>query len=123
MRRLLLCLLAFSLALHAAEVTGKWTGSFNINNSDGSTNPSTAYLDLRQNGEEVSGTAGPNEAEQRPIQKGKLEGKKLTFEVAGDEHVLKFDLSFEDDRIEGDVRREMDGRLSGTAKLAVTRVK
>jgi hypothetical protein len=80
--------------------------------------PSSVHPDLRQNGEEVSGTAGPSEAEQQPIQKGKLQGKMLTFEVAGDDNVLKFELTFE-----GDVRREMDGRPTGTAKLAVTRVK
>ena len=125
MFRALICLLSVALAAAGAEVTGKWSGSFDMKNPDGSTRPSTAYLDLKQSGAEVSGTAGPNTEQRHPIQKGKLAGKKLTFEVqSGDEGVMRFDLVFENDGIEGDVTHEVDGKPSGrTARLAVTRAK
>ncbi len=110
-------------ALLAADLTGKWSGSFDIKNQDGTTKPGSAYLDLKQSGEEVTGTAGPNSGEQMQIQKGKLAGNKLTFEVPTGESLMKFELTFENDRIEGDVRRETGGQPNGSARLSVTRVK
>ncbi len=115
--------LTLALTLSAAEATGKWSGSFDMKNSDGNTRPGTAYLDLKQTGEEISGTAGPNAERQHPIQKGKLAGKTLTFEVAEGAGVMVFSLTFENDRIEGDVAQHEDGKPTGrTARLAVTRV-
>ncbi len=72
MRTLLCGLLLSALALSAAEITGKWSGSFDITNSDGATEADTAYMSLKQNGGEVTGTAGPNADKQWTIQKGKL---------------------------------------------------
>ena len=125
MRIRVVCLLLCAAALVAADLTGKWSGSFDTKDPDGSTRPGSAYLELKQSGETVSGTAGPDIDRQTPIDKGKVTGKKLTFEVtSGHDGVMKFELTVGEERIEGDVRQEIGGKPSGrTAWLSVARVK
>src|SRR5262249_12226456 len=115
------------LALCAAadiNVTGKWSGSFNITAPDGESKESTAVLVLKQNGTEITGTVGPNEEKQFAIQKGKIEGSKITLEAQDDNHVIKSDLVLvADERIKGEANMSGDGGESLTAKLDVSRMK
>jgi hypothetical protein len=122
MRKLLCSLLFSALALGAAELTGKWSGSFDITNSDGETKADTAYMSLSQSGGEVTGTAGPNAEKQWAIQKGKLDGQKLTFEVrTEDGGLLVFDLTFEGSSIQGDVKGTGSGGEHMSAKTNLKR--
>jgi hypothetical protein len=104
--------------LVAADATGTWTGTFTPDGGQ----LGTAHLVLKQDGDKLTGTAGPTESEQRPIQNGKAENGKITFEVANDSVVMKFSLKQDGDEITGDVTRERDGQTE-TAKLAVKRAK
>src|SRR5262245_18080588 len=82
MRTVLCALLLGALALVAApdtNVTGKWSGSFNVTTPDGQTKESTVFLILNQSGSEITGSVGPTEGEQLPIKKGKIEGDKITI--------------------------------------------
>jgi hypothetical protein len=122
MRKLLCSLLFSALALGAAEVTGKWSGSFDITNSDGETKADTAYMSLKQDAGEVTGTAGPNAEKQWTIRKGKLDGQKLTFEVLmEDGGVLVFDLTFDGSSIQGDVKGTGSGGEQMSAKTNLKR--
>jgi hypothetical protein len=114
----LLMLAAFaSLAMADVTVTGKWSGSFKMEDND-----STAVLMLKQSGADITGTVGPNEDEQFPIQKGKIEGDKISIEVDHDGHTIKFELLLAEDRITGDAHMSADGETKN-AKLDVKRVK
>jgi hypothetical protein len=120
MTRLLAVLLLSAIAL-LADVTGKWTGSFDVTGPDGQTNAQTAVLSLKQEGNTLSGTAGPSDDEQMAIRAGKVDGNRITFEVALENGpVIKFDLLLADDHIKGSASGESDGRKM-TAKLDVTR--
>lgn len=102
MRKLLFCALLSAFALQAAELTGKWSGSFDITNEQGETKADTAYMNLKEAAGAVTGTAGPNEDQQWAVSKGKLDGEKLTFEVAmEDGGVLVFELIFDGATIQG----------------------
>ena len=116
MHRLAMLLLIASLAL-AGDLTGKWSGTFAP--SDSST-PTGAYMDLKLSGRSVTGTAGPDETHQKEISNGKLEGNKLTFEVAQDGRTLKFDLTFDGESIKGVASAEKDGQRM-SAKLDLKR--
>ena len=124
----LLCffvLAAFSgLALaDDANVTGKWSGSFNITHPNGETENSTALLVLKQTGTGITGSVGPDEERQLPIQKGKIEGDKITLEADNQGRTITFALVLSADRIKGEASMaEDDGRI-GKAKLDVTRMK
>jgi hypothetical protein len=105
------------------NVTGKWAGSFNPIAADGTSKESTAVMVLKQNGTEITGTVGPNEEKQFAIQKGKIEGDKITLEVQDDNnHLIKFDLVIADERIKGNANMSEDGE-SRKAKLDVSRMK
>lgn len=101
-------LLCLSVAL-ASDLTGKWSGSFQIT-LNGETKDSQAVLDLKQNGAQLTGTAGPNADKQWPIQKGKVEGDKLSFEVQSDGPLIKFELTLSNDHLKGEARAEQDGQ-------------
>ena len=123
MKRLLCFLIAAILAVAAdVDVTGKWAGSFNMTNPNGEAHESSAVLTLKQSGGEITGTVGPNADEQAPIQKGKIEGNKITMEAEHHGHLIKFDLVVAADRITGDANMSADGQTA-KAKLEVTRAK
>jgi len=61
-------------------VTGKWSGT-HAADPNAEAKESTALLVLKQSGSDITGTVGPNADEQFPIQKGKIDGDKITLEV------------------------------------------
>ena len=106
----LICLLVLTglilTAAPAADLTGKWTGKFDITNANGETKPDEAFMDLKLDGSTVTGTAGPNQDQQWTIRNGKLESGKLTFEVlmqdnGEDNGKIVFDLVFDGSSIRG----------------------
>jgi len=123
MRKLFFCLLLSAVAAGAAELTGAWSGAFDITNSDGETKADTAYMSLKESGGVVTGTAGPDAGKQWGIQKGKLDGSKLTFEVhTPDGGVLVFNLTFDGSTIQGDVKGTGNGGEQMSAKTNLKRV-
>jgi hypothetical protein len=121
LRALLLITLASALTALAADATGTWTGDL-ISQRDGEERKSSAHLVLKQDGTQITGTAGPGVDEQHPILKGKIEGSKLTFEVEREGGVISFVLTQEGDEIKGDITMQRDSGTR-TAKLAVKRQK
>jgi hypothetical protein len=105
-----LALFLVSAVTASEDLTGKWSGSFIITSSDGETKDELAYMVLKQNGTELTGTAGPNPETQWPIQKGKVEGNKVTFEVQSNEPVIKFDLKLMDGHLKGEAKAEHEGK-------------
>ena len=124
--RTLLCFFVLAalagVALADVDVTGKWSGTFNATNPNGETKESTALLVLKQSGTDITGTVGPSEDEQFAIQKGKIDGDKITLEVDHDGHTMTFDLVLAADRITGEAHMSRDG-LSMKAKIDVSRAK
>lgn len=117
-----LAMVAFG-AVADTDVSGKWSGAFNMTAPDGSVREGTAVAVLKQSGTEITGTAGPNDDEQYQITKGKIEGEKITLEVQpNDGPVIKLALVLAGDRIKGDAVMERDGEKR-TAKLDLGRVK
>ena len=118
MKQILLLMTLFTGAILAADATGTWTGNLLVPGKD----PGPARLVLKQDGSKLTGTAGPNEEEQHPIENGKAENGLLIFDLLTGETVMKFKLKHEGDEIKGDVTRERDGATQ-TASLAVKREK
>ena len=109
----------FAMTALAADVTGKWTGSFSPEGQD----PSNATVILKQTGTSVTGSAGPDEGQQWPLTNGKLVGNKLTGEVSSpDGMVFKLDLTLDGDRITGEVAMTHDGQTM-KGKIDLTRAK
>ena len=113
-RFLMIALAAATLA--AADVTGTWSGTLTPEDRDAG----PALLVLKQEGNAVTGTAGPDATESHPISKGKVENDTVTFEVETPGGVMKFALKQKGDELAGEVTREREGQQQ-TAKLAVKR--
>ncbi len=124
--RILLC---FSFLIGSAfaapadvNVTGNWSGTVNIARADGSTSENTVLLMLKQSGTAITGSVGTREDDQRPIQKGKIEGEKIALEVQDSEsnRVITFALVIAGDRIKGDVNITGNGETR-KAKIDVVK--
>jgi hypothetical protein len=115
-------LLAFTtVSLVAADATGKWTGTLTLSTGDSAGEARPAYLVLKQEGDKLTGTAGPDAGEQHTIENGKAENGNLTFEIR-ESSIMKFALKQEGDEIKGELTREREGETE-KAKLAVKREK
>jgi hypothetical protein len=111
------------VAMADTNVTGSWSGSFNVTRPNGESKDSTALLILKQNGTDITGSVGANEGEQFPIQKGKIEGDKITVEADDHNgHAIKLDLKVEADRMTGEANMS-DANDTAKAKLDLKRVK
>jgi len=98
-------LMACALAAAAVDVTGTWMGKVDVGNAG--SDPSIPWsVTLKQNGSELTGTAG-DASHQFPIEKAEIHGNSVTFQVTAGA-VLTFNL-----RQEGDV-------MKGTAKIVHT---
>ena len=120
----LLLLAAFTrIASADVNVTGKWSGSFNITRDNGESKDSTAVLMLKQNGTEITGTIGPTEDEQFTIKSGKIDADKITLEVDEHGHTIKFSLMLDSDHIRGEANMLGENGETAKAKIDVTRTK
>jgi hypothetical protein len=114
----LIVFLAF--AAIAADVSGKWSGTLKQESGE----DDRGFLVLKQTGSVITGSGGPDEGEQWPLQNGKITGDKVTLEVKSpDDVVYKCELTLAGDSLKGDVvATAPDGRVM-KGKLELTRVK
>jgi hypothetical protein len=116
--KIIFALMLSAVGLFAADATGTWTGT--LTRTGGETGP--AHLVLKQDGEKVTGSAGPGAEEQHDIQEGKSAGGKITFEIPRENGAMKFVLTQEGDQIKGTVSMERDGEVQ-SGELVVSRTK
>jgi hypothetical protein len=108
-------LLLAPVLLAADDLTGKWSGSLVVTSPGGETKDEMAFMSLKQNGTEITGTAGERPDKQWPIQKGKVDGNKITFEVQTDEPLIKFELTLVDGHLKGEAKAEREGKSKKAA--------
>jgi hypothetical protein len=101
----------------AGTVSGKWSGAFM---PDGGESAMPLYLIFNQDGNKLTGSGGPNESEQHPLQNGKIEGDRLTFEVPAGKGTFVFDLKISGDEAKGDLQFKGNSETR-TAKVALKR--
>ncbi len=78
---LTLVLVPATPAAQATDLTGNWNAKFTATRPDGSTQSITFTFHLTQKGKTLSGTIGPEPARQWKVDKGLVDGAKVTFEV------------------------------------------
>jgi len=106
-----------------ANLTGKWTGTLTRTAPDGRTQSIEWMCDLIQKGKVITGTSGPNAERQWAIEKGAVDGDKVTFRVQQPDGPMRtFTLKRVKDRLQGEMLAELKGQ-SFTAKVDVGRQK
>ncbi len=100
MRNVLMAVFFWSCSILAADFSGKWSGAL-TSDEDG---PRLLYLVLKQDGDRVTGSGGPDASGQRPLQNGKVQGDVLTFEISTGNGTMVFELKATDDVMSGGVQ-------------------
>lgn len=104
-------------------LTGKWDGTFTRTAPDGRTQSIPFMFSLTQKDKVLTGTVGPDADRQWTIEKGVVDGAKVTFQVQQPDGPLrKFTLALVDDRLRGEMLAELNGQ-SFTAKVDAGRAK
>jgi hypothetical protein len=107
-------------AAMADNLSGKWLGNFKVDGGDH--NVPQLFL-LKQQGKLLTGSGGPNAAEQYPIENGTIEEDHVRFELTTGEWKFAYDLKQEgEDGLKGDLKLESIND-SRTAKVSLTRLK
>lgn len=110
-----LCLASTALAV---DVTGTWAGTIAF---DGGNEQEAALVTIRQEGDKVTGSAGPNPTNRFPLT-GSVKDDRLNFEVRRNvARVIIFDLQIKEDQMTGRAEFRMDGQLVGTAAVTLKR--
>ena len=113
MRKALLASILFAMSVFGADFTGNWSGE---GLSDGESHP--LFFVMKQDGNTLTGSGGPNADEQHPMQNGKVDGEKVVFDVPAGKGVLHFELSADGEALKGTVQiRSDEGTRSGTVSL------
>jgi hypothetical protein len=121
MQSVFLALLLAMLPVGApADVSGRWSGTFEATTDEG-TRTQPLLLIFKQDGEKLTGSGGPNDGEQHPFENGKVDGDKVTFQVLLERGSISFDLTLAGDELKGDMKRSREGREQ-TAKVSLKRL-
>ena len=120
MKRAIALVMLFALGAMASDLTGKWSGSFKVEGGDHNV---PQLFSLKQQGKLITGSGGPNAAEQYPIEKGRIDGDEIRFELTTGEWKFTYDLrEVGSDGLKGDLKLESVGD-SRKAKVSLTKVK
>lgn len=92
----------------AGDFSGRWQGKLSVSASE-----MPGYLVLKQDGEQITGTAGPDAQNQVKLTQGSVKDEEATIEAKPGASVLRFVLRLKDDKLTGDVFE--DGAKIGTA--------
>ena len=97
-------------ATFAADVTGMWNGTFTTLRQDGSMEESKpAFLELKQDGEKVSGKVGQDTDHAFELSEGQVKADVVTMTAAMPEGTLKITLTLKEGKLEGEVIMERGG--------------
>jgi hypothetical protein len=111
-----------AVALSTPNVTGKWSGTLQM---DGESDAKPAYSIFKQDGNRLSGSVGPNESEQDSFEGGKVDGDKLTFDVPqgqNGEGSIHVEMQVKGDQMTGRATWSGPSPHSGTGKISLKRV-
>ncbi len=107
-------------ASFAADVSGVWNGTFSYKQQDGSTGePRQAFLELKQDGEKLTGKVGQSADQSFEINEGAIKDDLVTLTAAMPEGSLKITLKVKDGKLEGDLLMERgDEKRKATLKFS-----
>ena len=122
--KLLWLLPCFTLVLTAADISGKWAGNIEVeDSSSGTVINIPVRAEFQQQADKISGTIGREEDQSsESIRNARLQnGRLLTFEVSSPEAsgLIKFVLTLDNNRMEGQMTGSIDsGPITGKVHLS-----
>jgi hypothetical protein len=119
MKRTIAVVLLLAMNAIAGDLTGKWSGSFRAVAAD---HDVPQLFILKQDGNKVTGSGGPDQSEQYPIENGKVDGDRVRFEVTTGEWKFTYNLKATDARMTGDLELKSIND-SRTARVSLSKAK
>ena len=103
-----LAMVPASTAAQATNLTGDWNAKFTLTAPDGRTQSITFTFHFTQKGKVLTGTIGPTPERQWKVEKGVVDGAKVTFQVQQPEGptLRSFTLTLVKGRLQGTMRLE-----------------
>ena len=118
-----LALVPAAAAAQATDLTGNWNATFTMTRPDGTTQSITFTFHFTQKGKVLNGTIGPTPERQWKIDKGVVDGAKVTFVVQQPDGPLRsFTLTHAKGRLQGVMKLEYQGQ-TGEATVDAERAK
>ena len=107
-----LALVPAVVGAQATDLTGNWNATFTRTNpANGQTQSITFTFHFTQKGKVLSGTIGPEPARQWKVEKGVVDGAKVTFQVQQPDGPLRsFTLTHAKGRLTGMQKLEFNGQ-------------
>jgi hypothetical protein len=103
---LLLCVLLLSSTAFAADVTGTWLITVSGTNPDGTERTDSGMAVLKQEGNVITGTIGPDANRQSPIAEGTIKDDKITLKTMPQPNrTMAFELAVKGEKLTGTVER------------------
>lgn len=119
MRKLILLIVLLTSNAIAADVSGRWSGRFRVNGGD---HDVPQVLILKQNGAKLSGSGGPDDAEQYPLENGTIDGDQAKFQITSGEWKFSYNLKITAGSMSGELElTSVNDRR--TAKVTLTKAK
>jgi hypothetical protein len=117
MKKAIAVVLLLTIPAMAGDVTGKWAGVFKV---DGADHDVPQLFIFKQDGNKLTGSGGPNQSEQYPIEDGKVDGDRVRFEITTGEWKFTYSLRASDAKLAGELElKSVDNRR--TAKVNLSR--
>ena len=86
-----------------ADIAGKWMGTLDVRKADGTVQHDTAYFVISQDGNKLSGSAGPSERQQSPMTEGTVASSMVHFAVQVRPGTsVSFELHLDGDHLRGE---------------------
>jgi hypothetical protein len=105
---LLLALVPAAAATQGANLTGQWNATFTRSLPDGKSQSITFTFHFIHKGKTLTGTVGPSPERQWKVEKGVVDGGKVTFQVQQPDGPLRsFNLKLVKDRLQGNQLLEL----------------
>ena len=108
MKRLICCFVLSAVALFA-DVTGKWSGTGKATSPDGDTQMLTLSMELKQTGNDITGTVMTGDSGDRYSLSGTVDGDVLNLKVETDQATYLVKLTLKEDHLTGDATADHDG--------------
>ncbi len=120
----LFALVPAGTSAQATDLTGNWNATFTRTAPDGRTQSITFTFHFTQKGKVLTGTVGPEPERQWKVEKGVVDGDKVTFQVQQPYGPLRlFALTHAKDRLEGTQKLELPDGQSAEVTVAAARAK
>ncbi|MGA8212895.1 MAG: hypothetical protein WB799_04835 [Candidatus Sulfotelmatobacter sp.] len=119
MKKTIAVVLLLTMNAIAGDLTGKWSGAFKVAGGD---HDVPQLFVFKQEGNKLTGSGGPNQGEQYPIENGRVDGDRVRFEITTGEWKFGYKLKASEGRMVGDLELKAVND-SRTATVSLSKVK